>query len=98
MTVLSRADAPPLILASRSAARLPCCVRPASPFTAVQALVDEASLRECLRAEGVPAEEAAVALAELKAHHRRRRGPQPRRSCSAPTSSSSSRASGWRSR
>ena len=70
-----RAGAPPVILASGSATRQVLLRAAGVPFTAVPAPVDEASLREALRAEGVSAVEAAVALAEMKAHHVAARAP-----------------------
>ncbi|MFL5334958.1 MAG: Maf family protein [Geminicoccaceae bacterium] len=67
--------APPLILASSSPARAALLRAAGVAFTAVPALVDEAAMRDALRAEGVPAEEAAVALAELKGRHVAARAP-----------------------
>jgi septum formation protein len=64
---LQREDAPPLVLASRSAARASMLTGVGLSFSQMEALVDEASLRDALRAEGVAVEDAAVALAELKA-------------------------------
>jgi septum formation protein len=58
-----------VILASGSAARASLLGAAGVPFTAVPAPVDEAALRDALRAEGVATADAAVALAELKAHH-----------------------------
>jgi septum formation protein len=58
---------PPVILASRSAARARLLRAAGVTFVAAEALVDEASVRDSLHAAGVPAEDAAVALAELKA-------------------------------
>jgi septum formation protein len=60
---------PPVVLASGSAARAALLDAAGVSFTAIPALVDEVSLRDALSGEGVPAEEAAIALAELKAHH-----------------------------
>ena len=68
-------DPPPLILASGSATRAALLRAAGVPFTAVPAPVDEASLRDALRAEGVPAADAAVALAEVKARHIAARAP-----------------------
>jgi septum formation protein len=67
MSILAATDGPPVILASGSRARAALLTAAGVPFTAVPALVDEAGLRDALRAEGVRAEEAAVALAEMKA-------------------------------
>jgi septum formation protein len=75
MTLLSRADAPPLILASGSPARHALLRAAGVPFTAIKAPADEASLRDAMRAAGMPAAEAAVALAEVKAHHVASRAP-----------------------
>jgi septum formation protein len=72
---LQPAGAPPLILASGSPARAALLRAAGVAFTAVPALVDEAAMRDALRAEGVPAEEAAVALAELKGRHVAARAP-----------------------
>jgi len=66
-TTLQREDAPPLVLASRSAARASMLAAAGLSFVQVEALVDEASLHDALRAEGIAIEDAAVALAELKA-------------------------------
>ena len=72
---LQRSEGPPVILASKSAARARLLRAAGVSFSQVEALVDEVSLREALQAEGVPAEDAAVALAELKAHHVALRAP-----------------------
>ena len=72
---LLAAAAPPLILASGSAARAALLRAAGLDFTVVRALVDEAALRDALRAEGVPAVDAAVALAEMKARHVVARAP-----------------------
>ena len=66
---LARAEGPAVVLASGSAARATLLRDAGVPFVVVPALVDEASLREALHAEGVGVAEAATALAELKAHH-----------------------------
>ena len=76
MSVLAATEAPPVILASGSRARAQLLSAAGVPFTAVPALVDEAGLRDALRAEGVRAEEAAVALAEMKAAHVAARVPE----------------------
>ena len=60
-------SAPPVILASKSAARARLLRSAGVNFTVVEALVDEAGVRDSLHAAGVPVEDAAVALAELKA-------------------------------
>lgn len=73
--VLQRADGPPLVLASRSAARIRLLQAAGLAFTRADALVDEAGVREALKAEDVPAEDAAVILAGLKAEQAARRAP-----------------------
>lgn len=65
--ILMRADAPPIVLASQSAARAAMLKAAGLRFSTMAALVDEASIREALHAEGVPVEDAAVVLAEMKA-------------------------------
>jgi septum formation protein len=65
--MMATAAAPPVVLASRSAARARLLEAAGVSFTTAEALVDEAALREALQAEGVAVEDAAVALAELKA-------------------------------
>lgn len=72
---LQRAEAPPVILASRSAARARLLSAAGVSFTQAEALIDEASVRDALKAEGVAAEDAAVVLAELKAADVARRAP-----------------------
>lgn len=59
--------APPVVLASRSSARARLLRAAGVEFTQLEAAVDEAGVRDGLRAEGVLAEDAAVILAELKA-------------------------------
>jgi septum formation protein len=66
---------PPVVLASRSAARADLLRSAGVALAQAEALVDEAGLRDALRAEGVAAEDAAVALAELKAGHVAPRSP-----------------------
>lgn len=65
--LLQRPDAPPLVLASRSPARARLLRAAGLDFTQAQALVDEVAVREAMQAEGVPVEDAALGLAELKA-------------------------------
>ena len=72
---LQAAHGPPLILASGSSARASILRAAGLSFTVVPALVDEAAMRDALRAEAVPVLEAAVALAELKARHVAGRAP-----------------------
>jgi septum formation protein len=59
--------APRLVLASASPTRAHLLRAAGVPFEQRPAAVDEASLKEALRAEAVPAGDAAIALAELKA-------------------------------
>lgn len=66
---LQSTDAPPLVLASASAARARLLAAAGVAFTPMAAAVDETALREALKAEGIAAEDAAIALAELKARH-----------------------------
>ncbi len=61
------ASAPPVILASGSATRAALLTAAGVPFSLARPVVDEAGMREALRADGCPVEEAAVALAEMKA-------------------------------
>jgi septum formation protein len=61
------AQAPPLILASRSAARAAMLAAAAVPFEALPAAVDEAAVTAGMLAEGAPPRDVADALAELKA-------------------------------
>lgn len=70
-----RQAGPPLVLASRSPARLRLLEAAGVAATPVPGLVDEAALREALQAEGVRVEDAAVALAELKASFVAQRTP-----------------------
>jgi septum formation protein len=59
--------APPLVLASASAAR--CSLLEAAGLTleSVSARIDEAAVKQAAQAEGAPADEAALLLASLKA-------------------------------
>jgi septum formation protein len=59
--------APPVVLASASSTRAHLLRAAGVRFEQRPAAVDESSLKEALRAEGVSAGDAAVALAELKA-------------------------------
>src|SRR5689334_3894181 len=58
---------PPLILASRSAARIRMLTAAGLRFETDAASVDEAEMKEALKAEGSTAEDTAVPLAEIKA-------------------------------
>jgi septum formation protein len=74
--MLTAPAAPPIILASKSAARAQILAAAGVPFTQAEALVDEVSAREALQADGVTVEDAAIALAELKAAFVARRVPE----------------------
>ena len=65
--VLQQDAAPPLILASASVSRARLLAAAGVAFEQRPAAVDEASVRDALRAEQVPPADAATALAELKA-------------------------------
>ena len=67
--VLSAAVAPQVVLASASAVRAQLLAAAGVAFQQRPAAVDEAALREAMKAEGAAATEAAIALAELKAQH-----------------------------
>ena len=58
---------PRLVLASASAARRAVLAAAGLSFAAEAAAVDEAAIKESARAEGIPAAEAAIMLAEAKA-------------------------------
>jgi septum formation protein len=64
---LAPADGPPIVLASGSATRAALLTAAGVLFSTVRPMVDEAAMREALRADGAPVEAAAVALAEMKA-------------------------------
>jgi septum formation protein len=61
------AGAPHVVLASASPTRARLLQAAGVPFEQQPCAIDEPSLKEALRAEGVPAGDAAVTLAELKA-------------------------------
>ena len=65
--ILQRADAPPVILASASAARARLLLAAGVAVDQRPAAVDEEAVREGLQAEQATPADAAVALAELKA-------------------------------
>lgn len=67
--------APPLVLASGSAARAGILAAAGLPFTQDSANVDEDEVKAALRGEGASADAVATALAELKAVHVSRRHP-----------------------
>jgi septum formation protein len=70
-----QADAPRLILASASAARKALLHGAGLRFEALPAHIDEAGVKQAAVASGMPAPEAAVLLAELKAKRIARRDP-----------------------
>ncbi|PWC30138.1 Maf family protein [Teichococcus aestuarii] len=65
-----------LVLASGSATRAALLRAAGLDFTAQPAPVDEASLKEAARAEGIPPADAAILLAEAKAMRVARREPE----------------------
>ncbi|MCO6415282.1 Maf family protein [Siccirubricoccus sp. KC 17139] len=71
-----QAPDPPLILASQSSARRAVLAAAGLAFAAEAASVDEAAIKEGCRAEGIPAEDAAMLLAEAKAERIARRRPE----------------------
>jgi septum formation protein len=68
-------DVPVLVLASSSATRQALLTRAGLVFEALPAAVDEAALKEACQAENIPAEEAAIILAEAKAERIAHRMP-----------------------
>lgn len=66
---------PVLVLASSSATRHALLLRAGLAFEALPAAVDEAALKEACQAENIPAEDAAIILAEAKAERIARRLP-----------------------
>lgn len=66
---------PVLVLASSSATRRALLTRAGLAFEALPAAVDEAALKEACQAETIPAEDAAIILAEAKAERIARRVP-----------------------
>ena len=62
-----RADAPPLVLASASTARLALCQAAGVPVTVAPARIDEGMVKDSVRAAGGTAAEAAETLADMKA-------------------------------
>jgi septum formation protein len=67
MTPCLQAPAPPILLASASAARRAVLEGAGLEFSVRVAAVDEAAIREGARAEGIPASETALLLADAKA-------------------------------
>ncbi|MDB5373111.1 MAG: septum formation protein Maf [Belnapia sp.] len=72
---LQRMD-PPIILASASSARQAVMAAAGLIFTAQAAAVDEAAIKESTKAEGLPAGDAAMLLAEAKARRIAGRKPE----------------------
>jgi septum formation protein len=75
MTTLQVAE-PAIVLASASAARRAVLEAAGLRFEAIAAAVDEASIKESAKAEGFPASEAAIMLAEAKARRIAARRPE----------------------
>jgi septum formation protein len=75
MTALQTPD-PPLILASASTARRAVLEAAGLRFEAIAAAVDETAIKESARAEGYPAADAAMMLAEAKARRIAARRPE----------------------
>ncbi|WP_159347804.1 Maf family nucleotide pyrophosphatase [Roseomonas harenae] len=75
MSALQTSD-PPLILASASTARRAVLEAAGLRFEAIAAAVDEAAIKESARAEGYPAADAAMMLAEAKARRIAARRPE----------------------
>jgi len=71
-----QATEPSLILASASSARRALLESAGLRFEAIAAAVDEASIKESARAEGFPAADAALMLAEAKARRVAARRPE----------------------
>jgi septum formation protein len=67
---------PALVLASASSARRAVLSAAGVAFSAEAAAVDEAAIKESAQAEGIPATEAAIMLAEAKARRIARRHPE----------------------
>lgn len=72
---MRQADDPALVLASASATRGALLASAGLRFEALAAAVDEASIKESAQAEGIPAAEAAIMLAEAKAMRVARKRP-----------------------
>lgn len=70
-----QAAEPVLVLASQSSARRTLMARAGLRFEALPAAVDEASIKDAAKAEGIPPEDAAIMLAETKAERIARRVP-----------------------
>jgi septum formation protein len=75
MTALQREE-PRLVLATASSARQAVLAGAGLAFTAEAAAVDEAAIKESAQAEGIPAADAAMLLAEAKAQRIARRHPE----------------------
>lgn len=71
-----QAAEPMVVLASASAARRALLAAAGLRFEALPAAVDEAALKESARAEGLPAGEAALLLADAKARRIAQRHPE----------------------
>jgi septum formation protein len=75
MTAPLQAATPPLVLASASTARRAVLEGAGLVFTAEAAAVDEDAIKQSARAEGIPAAETALLLADAKAARIARRHP-----------------------
>jgi septum formation protein len=73
--MLQAAD-PELVLASASATRRALLEQAGLAFTALPAAVDEAAIKQSAQAEGIPAADAALMLADAKAERVARRRPE----------------------
>jgi septum formation protein len=70
-----QAEAPPILLASASSARRAVLEAAGLRFEARPAAVDEAAIKDAAQAEGIPAIDAALMLADAKAERIGRRAP-----------------------
>lgn len=73
---MPQAASPRLVLASASSARRAVLAAAGLRFEAVAAAVDEAAIKEGAQAEGIPAADAALILADAKAERIARRDPE----------------------
>jgi septum formation protein len=71
-----QAEHPPLILASASSTRRALLDAAGLRYTAQPAAVDEAAIKEAAQAEGIPAADAALILADAKAERIARKAPE----------------------
>lgn len=71
-----QSEVPALVLATASSARRAVLAAAGLRFTAEAAAVDEAAIKESARAEGIPADDAALMLSDAKAARVLRRHPE----------------------